>query len=1174
MSKRLQKVVSVTTSITTILWLSGVAAFAPMAAFAATINEGDTIRVANTLDIYIAKYVGAKKFKRLILSPSVFNSYGHLSWSAVKTVTQAEMDAFTTSDLVRALGDQKVYKLTPTANSDNGGKQWLNMTAEAFTAGGYDWDSIYVINNTDRDVYSTGVEITGGTSTSPSTSASTSVAAGSLAVALASDTPAAGVAVENAARFPFTKVNFTAGASDVTITALTVQRTGLADDAALASIVLVDVATNLQVGLSQTLNASHQVVFRDTLTIPANTTKSYYLSANMQAVEDAYAGQIAALSLVGVTTSATISGVLPISGNGQTINATLAIGSATVSRGSLDPGADNASKEVGTVGFSFAGLKITAGSSEDVTVYSIKFNQSGSAAASDLANIVVSDGTTNYATTVSSDGKYYTASFGTAGLVIAKGLNKEFTVKGDILSGSGRTISFDVYRDTDIVVKGNTYGYYLTVAGTSEGATPADGAFGSGTPFYNAYDMTVSNGSIRVEKSSTGAPAANITKGAQGVLLGAFDFIAQGEAVNVTSLVLTMTMTGTTASSSDFTNITLTKADDTVVAGPVNGVDNSTSDASGTATFSGTISFPVGTTQILVKGNMSTDPAANATITTQFAASSVSGITGGTTGNSITAVPSSGVLANRMTVKAGSLVVSVSGTPVAQTVIRGITGYTFANYVFDASASGEDVKVTSVELQDIHTVAETELSSMQLFDGATALNTGSNVLNPSETGSATKQNTFTLDNALVIPKGTQKTIALKGNISGNATNAAEFTWGLKASATISATGVSTTQTIDATGTTSAQNGQKMTIATSGQYRVALDASTPTGKLVAANTTGNIMTVLKFSATSEQINVSKIRLALLSASSTANDLSTVYIYDGSTLLGSGVLGTGNAAGASANASSTFTLSTPLQIPANSDKIVTIKADIAPIYTTNTVATAGHQIAIDYYGSASTSENLGNGASSGQEVANYSVNTAQSLAYIYRSVPTVSKKALASNVLAAGSSVPLYKFSVAADAKGDIDLYKFTFQFATSSATLASIVLYDVTDSNEIVVNNNNTAVPLANTDYEFVLELNDTATTPRTVSAGTTRTFELRGQVSGTIASGSSVSTQMQGDATYDLASGTYMDAAGDLDGFTNNDFIWSDWSKASHSVSTDDWANGYLVSGLPSSNLASELVSK
>ena len=39
-------------------------------------------------------------------------------------------------------------------------------------------------------------------------------------------------------------------------------------------------------------------------------------------------GQIAGISVVGVNTSATVSGLLPITGTSQTINATLVVGSS------------------------------------------------------------------------------------------------------------------------------------------------------------------------------------------------------------------------------------------------------------------------------------------------------------------------------------------------------------------------------------------------------------------------------------------------------------------------------------------------------------------------------------------------------------------------------------------------------------------------------------------------------------------------------------------------------------------------------------------------------------------------------------------------------------------------------------------------------------------------------
>lgn len=1186
MSNTFKKVISVTTSVTTIVWLSGVAALAPLAASAAVagINEGDTIRVANTLDVYIVKYMGAKQFKRLILSPSVFNSYKHLSWGAIKTVTQAQMDAFTTSDLVRAVGDPKVYRLIPTPNSDNGSKQWVNMTAEAFTAAGYDWDSVYQINTVDRDVYTPGADITGGTSASPSTTVTPGVA-GSLTVSLASDTPAAGVAPGRASRVPFTKFGLTAGATAVTVTAITAQRVGLAADEALSSLALIDSATNLQVGLNQTLNASHQAVFREPITIPAYTTKYYTLSANMlatAALEATYAGQVAALSLVSVETAASVSGVLPITGNGQTINGTLSLGTFAGSVGGLNT--STSSKPVGTTAMNFSALKLTAGSVEDITVYSIRFNQSGSAAASDIANVVVSDGTTNYATTVSSDGKYYSASFGTAGILIAKGLSKEFTVKADIVGGSARTIKFDIYRTTDIVAKGNIYGYYLTL--DSNTTDP----FNTGTnPIFMGSTITVSSGTLRVDKSATGAPAANVTLGAQGVLLGAFDFVVQGEAVNVTSMALSIATT-TAGHKGGLTNITLSKADGTIIAGPVN--TTFASAGTWTATFSGTVSFPVGTTQVIVKGNLDNLWSADDTLTVSFnpPSTTVTGITGATTGNSITASPTSQISANAMTVKAGSLSVSVSGTPVAQTVIKGVTGYTFANYIFDASASGEDVKVTVIALYDTmaNSADASQLTNMVLYDGTTALNTGSNV--PNLSGSSSASFTFTLDNPLIIPKGTQKVVALKGNISGSATTGSSHAWGLAASPTITASGVSTSQTIAASGVTVAQTGSAMTIAGAGQYSVALDSSTPSGKLIAANTTGNVMTTLKFYATSEQINISKIRLSLTNASSTANDLSQVYIYDGSTLLGQGTLGTGNAQGGTANASTTFSLSPVLQLMPGVNKVVTIKADIAPISTVNTVATAGHQIAINFYGSTSTSENVGTGVSSGGQVSNYSVTTSQTAASIYRSVPTVAAVALPAGTTLSNGTLAISKFSVSADAKGDIDLYKFTFKIATSNPStggpivVQNLTLVDVTAGQaETILQASTTKVYTDIVSYEEIVLLaapgtQGLATTTRTVSAGTTRTFELRADISGTGA-GASITTQLEGDAARVANTAMDMWTRAIVEADTNNDFIWSDLSDPQHTATlfdatVTDYANGYLVSGLPSSNLAPQTLSK
>jgi hypothetical protein len=256
------------------------------------------------------------------------------------------------------------------------------------------------------------------------------------------------------------------------VNSLVVERTGLAQDAAFSGIVLLD-ENNLQIGLEKTLNSVHQVTLSEAFTVKAGQTKTMTIAANRGSTS-AYAGQIGYLSLVSVNTSATVNGALPITGTGQTINETLSIGSVTTVRGPLDPGAGN-TKEIGTTGYTFSSVKVTCGSNEKCRLLSMRWNQSGSASKDDLANIkTVVDGV-SYDTIVSSDGKYYTSTFD-SGIVIDKGFAKEISVKGDLVSGSARTVDFDVYKRTDIYIKGETYGYGILVPdGSAADATDDDG---------------------------------------------------------------------------------------------------------------------------------------------------------------------------------------------------------------------------------------------------------------------------------------------------------------------------------------------------------------------------------------------------------------------------------------------------------------------------------------------------------------------------------------------------------------------------------------------------------------------------------------------------------------------------------------------------------------------------
>lgn len=112
---------------------------------ASTIPEGAIVKTANNPDVYIVKYNAGKQYKRLVLNPLVFKSYGHLKWENLLTVSPSEMDSFLTSDLVRVDGSTDIYQLVP--EGDNGGKYLLTSTQ------GYDTSSIYTINGTDFGNY-------------------------------------------------------------------------------------------------------------------------------------------------------------------------------------------------------------------------------------------------------------------------------------------------------------------------------------------------------------------------------------------------------------------------------------------------------------------------------------------------------------------------------------------------------------------------------------------------------------------------------------------------------------------------------------------------------------------------------------------------------------------------------------------------------------------------------------------------------------------------------------------------------------------------------------------------------------------------------------------------------------------------------------------------------------
>lgn len=887
------------------------------------------------------------------------------------------------------------------------------------------------------------------TTTTPTTT--TPVAAGSgLTVALAGDTPASGLFGESFASRPFTKVNFTASADgDVTVKSVTIERTGQAQDSAFSGLILLD-ETGTRIGTSKTLNSNHQAVLNEAFVVKAGTTRGMTVAGDSDNNQDAYAGQIATLSLIAVDAgSATVNGTLPIVGNGMTINSTLAVGTLTLSTGAREPGS-SPTKEVGLTNYTFASVKLSAGSAEDMTVKSVRWNQSGSAATGDLANVKTCiDGGDCYDHTVSSDGKYYTAKFGDAGLKLAKGEFKDIYIKGDIVSGSGRGVDLDIYRYADIKVTGNVYGYDIlpTATNSADSATDDDGTFQDANPNYDGYEVTISNGTITVTKSAKVA-SQNVAVNLSNQILGGFDVEVKGEEISVAAMNFDVALvesagTGGAIGTDDITSITLVDANGNTVAGPVDGVAGGNNGIQ----FTDTVTFPIGTNTYTIKGKYGTDFLSNDTVQASTTPSSDwTTVRGKTTGNSITPSPASAVSLNVMTVKAASLTVTVSPTPAAQNIVTGSKSFVFANYIFDASASGEDIRSTLIKTRVTGT-ANTfdQLQSCSLFDGTTALTTGGNTNSPANTVTTGDDLTFNLDSGLITPKGSVKTVALKCDVKGNVDAEATagtttFSLGVtNAAGSITSTGQTSGQSV--TETITQNNGQAMTLRSGGSVSVVLDSSSPALKWVQAGATDQALAVFRVNATYEDIRLERMGLQIASstdsndtmASNTPSDISKVTLWNGAKKIGEATFSSTDYA--------TTTFSTAfgatdadLTITKDSQMLITVKGDIGAIGTV-TNAFPGHLIVVNHDASSSDDEtNLGLkgvGSSSGTSLYSGGSDTTSNGARITKAVPTVERVALTSTKFSNTSGQTLYRFKVSSPAgTNGVSLYKFTFSVSTS------------------------------------------------------------------------------------------------------------------------------------------------
>ena len=499
---------------------------------------------------------------------------------------------------------------------------------------------------------------------------------------------------------------------------------------------------------------------------------------------------------------------------------------------------------------------------------------------------------------------------------------------------------------------------------------------------------------------------------------------------------------------------------------------------------------------------------------------------------------------------AGALTISVPSTPPDQTIVAGSQGVTFANYRLDASQSGEGLWVSPLNL--LLTVGgnanQTDLSMCQIFDGSTALNTGSNIINPASAAKNGTQVMFTLDNMLRVVKGTIKTLTLKCNVGLSAANGSLYSWGLSSAQGTNVVGDASRTIIPPT--VSASNGSVVAIA-AGTLTVTTDPASPAYSLAVAGSSGVVLGIYKFAALNDNITLNRIGVNLgQDTSASEGDLAGLSLW-----ANGAQIGTITFAGGASNA-----ISTPLSliVPKNGSVAVVVKADLAP-QGSNLPSHPGALLEVN------VDTNNTQGILQGN-VIGIAGSTNVSGVRVFRTVPTVARITPPSSLLVAQAGVTLYQFRVTANPANDLALRKFVVSVVPSpdSTTngktwVSNLKVYAYTDpyfTNGVAgFIDGQLAVAISNP-----VSGNNAITFPvLMIPKGQTYYFQVKGtvaQMAGTTGSAGAVTTYLAGDPSY---------AFGTESQISSSNFIWSPMSQFSMpDVYNADWTNGFGVPGLPS----------
>jgi len=1090
--KKLSKFASISLSVTTILWSVG-ASLIPIAK--AAVVDGDIVSATATFtdadgntyypyDVFIIKLVGTKAFKRLVLNPQVFTSYAHLKWSNLKKISVAEIKEYKTSALVRAAvaGDPKVYVLAP--NGDVGTKQWVDDLT-CFNSKGYDWDSVYTINTTDRDNYTTVSSLFGGVG-----------GGGQLNLSLASDTPAAATITREAQDLSYVKVSVTGSG---TINQLTITRGGAGAVADFDNVYIYQNGVRLTSARSLSTDTGKVTFINLGLVAPTSFEVVADMLSTGATVGDVNYLGIAAAS--DVTANGTVGGSFPINGNPMVVGGQLG-GSITVAHS----GSASADVTIGATGVEISQFKITT-ATEGAYLKRVKLLNDGDADNDKITNLVLKDnlGTTLATATVISTAGYVDFVLSSP-YYIKKGESQIFRVYATIgATKPARTIALYPELASDIYATGSIYGFGLATTATFASTDLT-------TITCQGGDLTLNKVGPNAAKIGTDTSGTNFL---EFTMAAAADITIKRTKLDFCISDSTADHTASASAGANITNIEIKDKDSgNVVIGPKDGTvfDEGTIADAGVCgshfvgdyeSFTDTLDLSAGTTrtfQITADIDTSTavhDVAISSGDKIKFILSSYATLV--TTSGNVsymkyadtndavpgTAIaPSGDIAGDEMTIQSSALTITLAATPsgagaTAKTYIKGQSGVEAVGLIFtasDASAmtinsitltayTSEDVLATRLFTAGKDTnYAKDTVGNVYIYDKTTgALIPGSTAKGFSGSNSSLVEYTGL---SWVIPAGEERTLLVKSDISSAAPASAAT-----ADTFISFDIVSDNVTaIDKDGNSVTPTGYSANNTTSpytyfgvaayGSLAVVAASDTPDKTIDVMGTSDNESSKFKLTATSEAWYIDRFSVVLIDGDTTnyrpdatnghSENFTAVKLkYQTQAQAGTSnwTISSGKTFGSTSSLAFSFEGTSRPYVPKDDNAYITV---LSSIDTYDGGAGAVSKVPYRIGTTSGTSSGFSAyGAQSGQQITSFTEPAASgfNLHYVARSKPVFAKEAWS------GGELELARFDITAvgydvifDGNTDaIELGSAALQFdviasSTDNATI-TLTLYD-------------------------------------------------------------------------------------------------------------------------------------